>query len=331
MNWHPVAVVKMTSLLVLLTAKLESIKETNHEEDKALDLGLEGEAPSVTARFLCMCVCVYVAHARYVWLQVNVKGDPEQTQRLAWKWKRRNCENISICRLCTTILSVLFACILSSLIRSCVGFFFTSKKMAHDVTGTCALHVAVVILNMRCWWSHAYGLSLQVCLQRILYHWGIKTVCQKTWKVCTCVLSTCVRQMAWYSGSFRSHLFRHLGFLCLCMYLCVCCVCVCVCVCVCALLCCCYGFGGKGVIFFHLHASLCSSTLEVSLISWCFSTTCAVWIPFCIVLKDVHVWMLISDVCVFQKNWKNYKHKLKFIKVSCSVLFPPSQLDFFLS
>ena len=47
----------MTSLLVLLTAKLESIKETNHEEDKALDLGLEGEAPSVTARFLRMYVC----------------------------------------------------------------------------------------------------------------------------------------------------------------------------------------------------------------------------------------------------------------------------------
>ena len=71
----------MTSLLVLLTAKLESIKETNHEEDKALDLGLEGEAPSVTAGFLRMCVCVNVAH--YVWLQVSVRGDPEQTQQLA--------------------------------------------------------------------------------------------------------------------------------------------------------------------------------------------------------------------------------------------------------
>lgn len=30
----------------MLTAKLESIKETNHEEDKALDLGLEGEFSS---------------------------------------------------------------------------------------------------------------------------------------------------------------------------------------------------------------------------------------------------------------------------------------------
>ena len=105
MNWHLVAVVKMTSLLVLLTAKLESIKETNHEEDKALDLGLEGEAASVTVRFLRMCVCVNVAHARYVWLQVNVKGDPKQTQQLAWK--HPNCANISVCRLCTVILSVL--------------------------------------------------------------------------------------------------------------------------------------------------------------------------------------------------------------------------------
>ena len=40
------AIEKMTSLVVMLTAKLESIKETNHEEDKALDLGLEGEFSS---------------------------------------------------------------------------------------------------------------------------------------------------------------------------------------------------------------------------------------------------------------------------------------------
>ena len=40
-------ITQVTSLVVLLTAKLESIKETNHEEDKALDLGLEGEASSV--------------------------------------------------------------------------------------------------------------------------------------------------------------------------------------------------------------------------------------------------------------------------------------------
>ena len=110
-------------------------------------------------------------------------------------------------------------------------------------------------------------------------------------------------------------------------------VCIYVSVCVCVL---CYvavtDLGGGGVTFFHLLASLGSSTSEVTLISWCFSTTCTVWIPFCIVLKDVHVWMLISDVCVFQKNWKNYKHKLKFIKVSCSVLFPhPSLISFCLN
>ena len=169
---------------------------------------------------------------------------------------------------------------------------------------------------MRCWWSHAYGLSLQVCLQRILYHWGIKTVCQKTWKVCTCVLSTCVRQMAWYSGSFCSHLFQYLGFLCLCLYLCVC-VCVLYYVAVTDL-------GGGGVTFFP---SPCITVL-IHLRSH-FDPMVLLYNLHCAKRRacmNANQWCL----CVSEKL-KELQTQIEVYKGEPFCTVPPPQLDFFLS